>query len=139
MAKKVHRTLPVAVLHLAIRRTHSTEGLNPALDTLRHPGTLARAHFTKRMLPRWLQAASSNVECLLLRDHANPHLPICIDCKGFHPTTAKIDGVAMGQVSLILHVAFRQSSVFAQTLRSLQIQRHHFFRKKLHSQRTLLA
>src|SRR5271168_2344680 len=36
VAKKLDRTLAIAIFHLAIRRTHPTQRLNPALNTFRH-------------------------------------------------------------------------------------------------------
>jgi len=136
IAQERHRTLTVAVLQFSIGGAHAADRLNAAVDALRHPRTLTHSDLVQGMLPRLLETAPY-IECFLLRDHANAHLAVGVDGEGVHPPTTEILGVDLGEAGRFLQVMFDQPAVLAGALGGVEIERHHFFRRQPHCQRTL--
>src|SRR6266567_2303495 len=137
MAKKLHRTFSVAILHFAIGRTHPAERLNPALNTLRYSRAFTHAQFAKRVLPCRFETRLSDVKCLLLRNHTYSHLPVSVNRESVHSAAAEIHAVVLCKIRRILQVVLRQPAILAHTLGRVHIQRYHFLRRQPNCQWTL--
>src|ERR1700728_4716147 len=93
MAEKLHRAFLIAAFQFAVRWAHAAQRPNAALDAFRHFRTLALAYPQKRAFPNLLQTGLANSERLLLRDHADANLSICIDSERIDPTAAGVNAV----------------------------------------------
>src|SRR5215472_6807238 len=90
VAKEVHGIFPIPVFQFPIGRTHPAHRLNLALKALRNPRALSRAQLQERSFPDAPYSSLANAEGLLLRDHADSHLPVSIDGESIHPSAAEV-------------------------------------------------
>src|ERR1035438_7867423 len=107
VAKKVHGTLFISVLHLAVSRAHPAQRLNATLNAFRHARALAISQLSQRALPYLPYPALSNTEGFLLRNHTNSHLSVRIKRKSTHTSAAEINRITFRQIRRILQIARR--------------------------------
>ena len=137
LTKKLDWTFTIPALQFPIRRTHPAQRLNAALHTLSHPRTLAIPQLQQGLFPHRADSNLPNTESLLLRDHTNPYLSVSVNGKSIHSPAAEINRVGLRQVGRTRQIALRQPAILAHAFRSIHVDRHHFFRRQPHRQRTL--
>src|ERR1700722_6665879 len=95
LAKELDWRFRIVVLQFAIGGTHTAQRVNSALHTfgnaLPRPGALPQ----KKARPAFLHASRANVVGILMRQHADAHLPVGIECEGIYAPAAGIYRVAL--------------------------------------------
>src|SRR5215831_10683542 len=95
MAKKIHRRLRIAILELAVGRTHAAHGLDLTGRALGDAGDLLPPHLLQKMLPAFAEASPAQVEGIEVGKDANAHFPFGIDGEAVHSTAALVYFVAV--------------------------------------------
>src|SRR5437667_610004 len=96
LAQELDRRLRIAAFELAISRAHSTDRLDFAISTLRHPAGLALPHAQQELIPSFAYTARANVISVLMRDHADAHVAVRINGEGLESAAAGVQGVRPG-------------------------------------------
>src|SRR5215467_11505842 len=95
VAKKIHRRLGIAVLELAVGRTHASHGFDLTGRALGDAGDLLPPHRFQKMIPAFAEAPPAQVEGIEVGKHANAHSPFGIDRKAVDPSAALVYLVAV--------------------------------------------
>src|SRR5215831_1850801 len=95
MAQKIHRRLRIAILELAVGRTHAAHGLDLTGRTLGDAGDLLPPHRFQKMIPAFAEAPPAQVEGIEVGKHANAHFSFGIDGEAVNPSAALVYLVAV--------------------------------------------
>src|SRR5215471_20329154 len=90
MAEKIHGRLRIAILELAVGRTHAAHGLDFTGRALGDASDLLPPHLLQKMIPAFAEASPAQVEGIEVGKHANAHFPFGIDGEAVNSSAALV-------------------------------------------------